>query len=33
MDRSVVVDPDAWQRRPTRSRLIENAAGLLSPLL
>ena len=33
MDSSVLVDPDDWNRRPTRSRLIENAAGLLSPLL
>ncbi|MAC18604.1 MAG: cardiolipin synthase [Phycisphaerae bacterium] len=32
-DRSVVVDPRKWGARPSRTRLLENAAGLLSPLL
>ena len=32
-DRSVFVDSLAWSERSTRTRLLENAAGLLSPLL
>ena len=32
-DRSVTVDPQKWGTRSSRSRLLENAAGLLSPLL
>ena len=32
-DRSVLIDPSAWSERSTRIRLLENAAGLLSPLL
>ena len=32
-DRSVPIDPSAWSERSTRIRLLENAAGLLSPLL
>jgi len=33
MERATRVDLDAWLERPWRTRLAENAAGLLSPLL
>ena len=33
MERATRVELDAWLERPWRTRLAENAAGLLSPLL
>jgi len=33
MDRSVLLSPHEWRQRPWRTRLAQNAAGLLSPLL
>jgi cardiolipin synthase len=33
IDASELVNPATWNKRSTKTRLAENAAGLLSPLL
>ncbi|MCH2161469.1 MAG: cardiolipin synthase, partial [Phycisphaerales bacterium] len=33
LNKSILIDRDAWLKRPTRKRILENSAGLLSPLL
>ena len=33
IDRSRILDAEAWRSRPLRRRLLENSVQLLSPLL
>ena len=33
MEQSTMIDPTAWMRQSAPRRLLNNAAGLLSPLL